>query len=116
MNRRDAEDTEDAEKKHLQERRGERNSPYTIFERRNVEVDEQAERITRDAKIGKQLSSVNRCQCIHSFQFNDNRLTNDKINSTRPNGALLVPNRDLMLSLKRDASIIQFHAERFFVD
>ncbi len=86
-----------------------------VGEFRDVEVDEEAERIARDSEIREELGGMDRCQCLDRLQLKDDRLLDDHINSPRTNLAAFVAYSDFMLSLERDATVMQFHAERFLI-
>ncbi len=44
------------------------------FEQFNIEIDEQADFISRDLETGKKLCAVDREELIYRFNFNDNQV------------------------------------------
>ena len=76
---------------------------------RNVEVQQQAEFVTGQPEVRQQLGSVDGKQLFNTFEFNDEAVFNDEVD-TIGGGELhaFVNDRQMNLVLKMQASLRQF--------
>jgi hypothetical protein len=56
-------------------------SPYPIQETRHVEINQEPEPLVHESQVRQQLRAMNRQQSLDSFNFHDDRLVNEQVQS-----------------------------------
>src|SRR5580704_15018859 len=89
----------------------------SVFEERDVEVDQQAEALAGQFEVGQKLCLENRDEVFDRFQFNENAILDEHVQAhVGVEANSFVDNRHGILCHKSETALAQFVAEANFVN
>ena len=92
-----------------EEKESERNTLQSLFEKRDVEIDEQASTATCKAQIGQKLGLMHGQQNVHTFQFDDKLFDDQQVDpETAVQCVTFVVDGQFQLSSKRNTGCGEF--------